>query len=355
MFTDIDHGGSALTSVPEGIHQRAAIRAVGCMIKVRDKLTRQVTRRSSNWSSRLLYENASIRRGPRLGRLMILTPLLLTACTQGVLDPQGAVGIAERQILVDSLVIMLAIVIPTIAATLGFGWWFRASNKRAKYLPEFTYSGQIELVVWGVPLLTIMLLGGVTWISSHQLDPGRPLESANKPIEIQVVSLDWKWLFIYPDQHIAAVNQVTVPANTPIHFTLTSASVMNSFFVPQLGSQIYTMNGMASQLNLIADQPGTFPGLSSHYSGDGFSDMYFDLHAVPPEEFKVWVTSIQGNGPVLEAASYGELSKQSIKVAPFTYGQADPSLFNKILTQQIPPAPGPQIGFPEVHVSNRTE
>ena len=307
------------------------------------------------WSKRLQFENASTRRRPRLGHVAIFAPLLLTACQQGVLDPQGAVGVAERQILIDSMIIMLAIVIPTIAATLGFGWWYRATNKRAKYLPDFTYSGQIELVVWGVPLLTIMLLGGVTWISSHQLDPARPLESANKPIEIQVVSLDWKWLFIYPDQHIATVNQVTVPANTPIHFSLTSASVMNSFFVPQLGSQIYTMNGMRLQLNLIADHPGTFPGLSSHYSGDGFSDMHFELHAVPPEEFSVWVNTNRGNGPVLEAASYAQLSKQSIKVEPFTYGQADPSLFDKILTQEVPPAPGPQTGFPEVHVSHRTE
>jgi cytochrome o ubiquinol oxidase subunit 2 len=285
----------------------------------------------------------------------ILTLLLLTSCEKGVLNPQGAVGEAELQILIDSMAIMLAIVIPTIAATLAFAWWFRASNKRAEYLPEWTYSGRIELIVWGIPLLTIMLLGGVTWIASHQLDPAEPLVSDNEALEVQVVSLDWKWLFIYPDQHVASVNQLTVPANTPIHFVLTSASVMNSFFVPQLGSQIYTMNGMSSQLNLIANKPGTYGGISAHYSGDGFSDMYFDLHAVPAEEFKAWVTATRSAGQVLDAGSYAELAKQSIKVAPFTYRDADPALFRKIVSQEIPPAPGPPAGYPSVNISNRTE
>ena len=316
----------------------------------------------------LPYENASAGRSPLpsnrrsawcrrqgLRAVLLSAPLLLTACQQGVLDPQGAVGTAERQILIDSMAIMLAIVVPTIVATLAFAWWFRAGNARATYLPDWTYSGQIELVVWGVPALTVMLLGGVTWISSHDLDPAKPLASDHKALEIQVVSLDWKWLFIYPDQHIAAVNQLTVPANVPVHFTLTSASVMNSFFVPQLGSQIYAMSGMASQLNLIADRPGSFPGISSHYSGDGFSDMNFDLHAVPQAEFDAWVDQTRGKGEMLDRKSYDALSIQSIKVTPFTYRDADPALFDQIVTQQIPPAPGPQTGFPTTDVSNRTE
>ncbi len=164
--------------------------------------------------------------------LAALFPLAVAGCQPGVLDPQGAVGVQERQILVDSLAIMLAIVVPTIVATLAFGWWFRASNERATHLPQWAYSGRIELVVWGVPLLTIMLLGGVTWIGSHQLDPAVPIASERKTLEVQVVSLDWKWLFIYPDQHVAAVNTLTLPAGTPVHFSLTSASVMNSFFIP---------------------------------------------------------------------------------------------------------------------------
>ena len=187
--------------------------------------------------------------------------------------------------MIDSLAIMLAIVVPTIAATFAVAWWFRASNMRARYLPDWVFSGRIELVVWSIPLLTIMLLGGVAWIGSHDLDPAKPLPSNTPPLEVQVVSLDWKWLFIYPGQRVASVNQLVVPAGVPIHFSLTSASVMNVFFVPQLGSMIYTMNGMTTQLNLRADAPGTFLGLSSHYSGDGFSDMHFDVQAVPAEQF----------------------------------------------------------------------
>ena len=311
--------------------------------------------RAQRWALGFLGCPEQARRRLSIRPLKLVLPFLLTACEHGVLNPQGAVGKAERQILIDSMAIMLAIVVPTIVATLAFAWWFRTSNTRAKYRPDWTYSGQIELVVWGIPALTVMLLGGVTWIGSHDLDPAKPLASNAKPLEIQVVSLDWKWLFIYPDQHLAAVNQVTIPADVPVHFTLTSASVMNSFFVPQLGSQIYAMSGMASQLNLIADQPGTYPGISSHYSGDGFSDMHFDLHAVPAAEFETWVTNTRGVGPTLDAKSYADLAKQSIKVTPFTYRDADPALFNKIVTQEIPPAPGPQSGFPTIDVSNRTE
>src|SRR6266850_772316 len=209
----------------------------------------------------------------RAGRCaVVMTPIFLTACQPAVLDPQGSIGIAEKTILIDSLAIMLAIVVPTIAATLGFAWWFRASNRRATYLPDWAYSGRIELVVWAIPLLVIILLGGVAWIGSHELDPAKPLASNTPPLEIQGVSLDWKWLFIYPDQRVASVNQLVVPAGVPLHFSLTSASVMNAFFIPRLGSMIYTMNGMTTQLNLQADAPSTFRGQSSHFSGDGFSD-----------------------------------------------------------------------------------
>jgi cytochrome o ubiquinol oxidase subunit 2 len=290
-------------------------------------------------------------------RLAILPALLaLTGCQPGVLDPQGFVGASEKMILIDSLAIMLAIVIPTIIATVAFAWWFRATNTKAKYLPDWSYSGSIELIVWGIPTLTIMLLGGVTWVASHDLDPAVPIVSNTKPIEIQGVSLDWKWLFIYPDQHVASVNQLVVPAGVPLHFSLTSGSVMNAFFVPQLGSMIYTMNGMTSTLNLISDNPGTFAGLSSHYSGDGFSDMHFEVHALPAAAFANWVTTTRAaSGPALDAASYAALAKQSANVAPFTYHNADTSIFAKIVSQQIPPAAGPMAGLPSVGVSNRTE
>jgi cytochrome o ubiquinol oxidase subunit II len=277
-----------------------------------------------------------------LRRGIFLAPVVLTACQPIVLDPQGPIGIAEKTILIDSLAIMLAIVVPTIVATLAFAWWFRASNTRATYLPDFVYSGRLELIVWAIPLLTIMLLGGVIWIGSHDLDPANPLASKKPPLEIQVVSLDWKWLFIYPSQGVASVNQLVIPASVPLHFSLTSASVMNAFFIPQLGSMIYAMNGMTTRLNLQADAPGTFLGLSSHYSGDGFSEMHFDVQAVPAEQFAAWIEKTRGAGPTLDDKSYIALTKQSLNTSPITFGTVEPELFQKIVTQQLPPGPGPQ-------------
>ena len=208
---------------------------------------------------------------------VLISAAALSGCSEGVLDPKGPIAAAERQILFNSLGIMLAIVIPTILATLGVAWWFRSSNTRARYLPDFTYSGRLEMLVWSIPIMTVLLVGGVAWVGSYDLDPPKPITSTVKPLRVQVVSLDWKWLFIYPDEGIAAVNQLVVPVGTPVQFRLTSATVMNSFFVPQLGSQIYTMSGMATHLNLLADRPGEYPGISANFSGDGFSDMRFTV------------------------------------------------------------------------------
>jgi len=281
--------------------------------------------------------------------------IILTGCQAAVLDPQGIIGRAEKMILIDSIAIMLAIVAPTITATFAFAWWFRASNARARYQPDWVYSGRIELIVWGIPLLVIMLLGGVAWIGSHDLDPAKPLTSKAPPLEVQVVSLDWKWLFIYPTQGVASVNQLVVPAGAPLHFSLTSASVMNAFFIPQLGSMIYTMNGMTTQLNLQADAPGAFRGLSSHYSGDGFSDMHFDVLAMPAEQFAAWIEAARNAGPTLDPASYAALAKQSINTRPFTFGAVDPGLFQQIVTQKLAPGPGPASGRPDANLSPRTE
>src|SRR5919202_3760987 len=212
----------------------------------------------------------------------------LAGCSGGVLDAQGPVGAADAKILLNALTIMLLIVVPTIIATLVFAWWFRASNTKARYRPDWVYSGRIELVVWGIPLLVIMFLGGVIWIGSHDLDPYRPVTSDRKPTEVQVVSLDGKWLFIYPDQGVASVNELVVPAATPVNFRLTSSSVWNSFFVPKLGSMIYTMRGMVTRLNLMADQEGELYGLSTHFSGDGFSDMNFPVRSVSDAAFADW-------------------------------------------------------------------
>jgi cytochrome o ubiquinol oxidase subunit II len=260
-----------------------------------------------------------------------------------VLDPQGPIGVADKTILIDSVAIMLAIVLPTIAAIFAFAFWFRESNTRAAYRPDFVYSGRIELVVWSIPALTVILLGGVAWIGSHQLDPARPVEGTGSPIRIQVVSLDWKWLFIYPDQGIAAVNTLTVPAGAPLQFELTSGSVMNVFFIPQFGSMIYTMNGMVTRLQLRADNEGNYQGLSAHFSGDGFPDMLFDVHVVSPLAFPDWVASTARGNQILNADSYGKLARQSIETARPAYRLGDPRLFDAIVTQQIPPSPGPRL------------
>jgi cytochrome o ubiquinol oxidase subunit 2 len=283
-------------------------------------------------------------------------PLALTACQSAVFDPRGPVGQAERTILIDSLAIMLAIVVPTIVATLAVAWWYRAANEKARHLPEWAFSGRIELVVWSIPLMVIMLLGGVTWIGAHALDPAKPLSSTVPALRIQVVSLDWKWLFIYPDQQVASVNQLVVPAGVPLHFTLTSASVMNTFFVPQLGSMIYTMNGMQTNLHLRADAPGKFRGISGHYSGDGFSDMHFDVTAVGPEQFSAWVSATRAAGSALDAKAYAMLAKQSVNQAPATFGSVEAGLFDQVVSQRLAPGPGPGPGpVPEDAGAHQTQ
>jgi len=263
---------------------------------------------------------------------LLMGAAALGGCSEGVLHPKGPVAAAERLIMLNSTGIMLAIVIPTILATLGTAFWFRASNARARYMPDFAYSGRLELLVWSIPIMTVILVGGVTWIGSYDLDPPKPIASAEKPITVQVVALDWKWLFIYPEQGIAIVNQLTIPVGTPIRFELTSSGVMNSFLVPQLGGQIYTMAGMVTQLYLQADYVGTYRGMSANYSGAGFSDMYFNVNAVPAEKFAQWVVATRDSGSVLDAQSYAALAKPSQAVAPFSYRAVAPDLFKSILT-----------------------
>jgi cytochrome o ubiquinol oxidase subunit 2 len=261
-----------------------------------------------------------------------------------ILDPQGPIGAAEKTILIDSVGIMLAIVGPTIIAIFAFAFWFRASNTRAFHWPDWEYSGRIELVVWSIPALTVILLGGVAWIGAHRLDPATAVEGQGKPLTIQAVSLDWKWLFIYPDQKVATINTLTVPSGVPLQFALTSASVMNVFFIPQFGSMIYTMNGMATRLNLRADSPGTFGGLAAHFNGDGFSDMHFDVHVVPSQQFSKWAQDASGAEKALDERSYDQLARPSINDAPAIYRVADPDLFNAIVTQKVPPSQGMQAG-----------
>ena len=260
----------------------------------------------------------------------------LASVAGGVLDPHGPSAAGNAQILINSIVIMLIIVVPTILATLAFGWWFRASNKRATYLPDWAHSGHIELIVWGIPLLVVLFLSGVIWIGSYELDPARPIASRGKPIEIQVVSLDWKWLFIYPEQGVASVNTLALPVDSTAHFSLTSASVMNMFFVPQLGSMIATMNGMVTQLHLRADKIGDYYGQSAQFSGGGFSDMHFTLKALSPENFNNWVVQTRQSPLKLDDATYLSLAHKREASAPILYGSIDAELFEKIATRQLP-------------------
>jgi cytochrome o ubiquinol oxidase subunit II len=249
------------------------------------------------------------------------------------MDPQGPVALAEWLLLIDSTAIMLVVVIPVIFATLAVAWWYRSSNTHASRDTDESYEGRVEFVVWSIPALTVILLGGVIWIGSHQLDPRAPLPSKSNPIRVDVVALDWKWLFIYPDLGVAAVNQLVIPAGTPVEFRLTSATVMNSFFVPQLGSQIYAMGGMTTHLNLMADQPGEFPGLSANFSGDGFPWMRFVVKSVPAGDFASWVEHARAAGSGLDDASYAELAKPSKDVSSVTYRLVEPKLFDHIVEQ----------------------
>jgi cytochrome o ubiquinol oxidase subunit 2 len=267
--------------------------------------------------------------------VVLIGVAILGGCTEGVLDPKGPIAAADRQILLNALGIMLAIVIPVILATLGVAFWFRASNERARYRPNFAYSGRLEMLVWSIPAMTVFLVGGVAWVGSHDLSPRKPIASTVKPLRVKVASLDWKWLFIYPDQGVASVNRLTIPVGTPVSLELTSSGVMNSFFVPQLGSQIYTMAGMITRLQLQADHVGTYRGFSAQFSGDGFSDMHFDADALPDEKFAQWLDGARSAGSELDSKTYADLAKPSASVAPFTYRSVAPGLFDSIMVSEM--------------------
>lgn len=259
-----------------------------------------------------------------------------------VLDPAGPGAAGNRVILLDSLAIMLAIGLPTIGAILAVAVWYRAGNARATYQPDFEYSGRLELLVWSVPALSVFLLGGIAWVSAHRLDPAAPLPSDRAPLEIEVISLDWKWLFIYPQQGLASLNHLVVPVGVPLHLRITSASVFNVFFVPQLGSEIYGMYGMTSHLNLRADRGGRYLGLSAHFSGNGFPGMHFEVEAVPDAQFLQWTGRARAAAGVLDDDAYRQLLHQTVRVPPSLYGHVSAQLFEDIVRQRLPPGEGPQ-------------
>jgi cytochrome o ubiquinol oxidase subunit II len=274
-----------------------------------------------------------------LGLAAALAAAPLSGCT-GVLTPAGPIGAAERLVLFDSTAIMLAIVVPVIVAVAGFAWWFQASHSRAFYWPDWEFSGALELIVWSIPTLVIVFLGGIAWFGSHALDPFRPITGFEAvPVEVEVVALDWKWLFIYPDVGMASVNTLAVPIGQPIHFRLTSSGVMNSFFVPELGTQIYEMAGMTSQLYLEADKPGTYRGRSANFSGDGFADMHFDVRAMSADDYAKWLADAKASTAALDRNAYAELVKPSENVPPTVYRSVEPGLFESIVNGTAPPPP----------------
>jgi cytochrome o ubiquinol oxidase subunit II len=257
----------------------------------------------------------------------------LSGCSAGILDPKGSVGVAEKQLIATSTWAMLIVVIPVIVLTLWFAYHYRATNRSATYAPKWSHSTAIEVVVWTVPTLIILFLGVLTWNTSHELDPYKPIESNVKPITVDVVALDWKWLFIYPDLGIATVNQLALPVGTPVNFNITSDSVMNSFFIPQLGTQIYAMAGMQTRLHLIADHAGDFDGLSANFSGKGFSDMKFRTIASNQQDFDAWVQKVKASSTQLSMDKYAQVATPSEKVPVQYFSTVDPKLFNNIIAK----------------------
>jgi cytochrome o ubiquinol oxidase subunit 2 len=286
---------------------------------------------------------------PKLPRATWLLPALiaLTGCARTVvLDPTGDVARQQGDLIVVATALMLIVIVPVIALTLFFAWRYRASNKVATYTPDWDHSTQLELVIWAVPLLIIIALGAITWITTHTLDPYRPLDRLSKdrpvpadvaPLEVQVVSLDWKWLFIYPKEGVATVNELALPVDRPVRFLLTSSSVMNAFYIPELAGMIYTMPGMQTELNAVANQAGTFQGLSSNYSGAGFSHMRFTVHATDAAGFEAWVTKARAAGERLDRARYLALEKPSEREPARLFAGVDPGLYDAILNRCVDP------------------
>jgi cytochrome o ubiquinol oxidase subunit II len=278
------------------------------------------------------------------GWLLIPALALLSGCKAVLLSPSGDIALQQRDLILISTGLMLLIIIPVIALTLLFAWRYRKANTGADYRPDWDHSTQLELVIWAAPLLIIIALGALTWISTHTLDPyrplsrlgaGRPVPAETKPLVIEVVALDWKWLFIYPEQGIALVNEVAAPVDRPILFKITASSVMNSFFIPALAGQIYAMPGMETKLNAVINKPGEFEGFSANYSGAGFSGMRFKFHGLAAGDFDTWVKTTRAGGGQLARADYLQLEKPSERDPVKRYAAVDASLYDAILNRCV--------------------
>lgn len=259
---------------------------------------------------------------------------LLAGCSHmPLLDPKGPVGLDERFLIIAAVVLMLIVVIPVVVMVLWFPGKYRATNEKADYAPRWSHSARIEWTVWLIPAVIVTVLSILVWRYTYRLDPYKPIESEHDAIPIEVVSLDWKWLFIYPDQQIATVNKLVFPADVPLSFRITSATVMTSFFIPRLGSQIYAMGGMQTRLNLLAHEEGTFRGQNQQFSGSGYADMKFEAEAVSQEAFDAWVRSVRGSSLRLDAAQYKELEKKSHGYPVTQFSWVMPDLFDRIVRQ----------------------
>ena len=270
--------------------------------------------------------------------------LLLSGCGLVVLDPAGDIAARQGDLIVVATALMLIVIVPVIALTLLFAWRYRASNRAAKYTPDWDHSTQLELVIWGVPLLIIIALGAVTWISTHLLDPyrpldriaeGRPVPEDVKPLEVQVVALDWKWLFVYPEQGIATVNELAVPVDRPLRFRITASSVMNTFYVPAMAGMIYGMPGMETELNAVVNERGVYDGFSANYSGAGFSHMRFKVHGLDDAGFDGWVRRVRESPLALSRPAYLELEKPSKREPVRHYSHVDGLLFDAVVNRCV--------------------
>jgi cytochrome o ubiquinol oxidase subunit 2 len=253
-----------------------------------------------------------------------------------IFSPVGPIAEAEKNLILTAFALMLLVVIPVIFMTFLFAWRYRASNTRAIYEPKWDNSHAIEFTVWIIPAIIVLVLSIIVWRTTHSLTPEKPLVSPIKPVEVEVVALDWKWLFIYPEQGIASINELVVPVNTPINFKITSDTVMNSFFIPRLGGQIYAMAGMQNQLHLLADKEGAYVGRATQINGDGFSGMHFQTLVTNTTEFDTWVKKIKTANVVLNAAKLRELEKPTSNVLPIYFSEVQPQLFNAILQKYAP-------------------
>ena len=272
--------------------------------------------------------------------IAVLLAALMHGHTVALFDPQGIVARKQRNLIILTALLSILVVVPVFTLTAIICWKYRADNPKADYRPDWNHSSRLEFIWWSIPCAIILTLSIVTWRSAHDLDPSKPLVSKTAPLTVQVVALDWKWLFIYPKQHIATVNYLEIPAATPINFQITSDAPMNSFWIPQLGGQIYAMAGMSTQLHLMADHPGTYRGSSANISGDGFAGMHFPAVAVSAPDFSTWVTGVQHGSGRLGASEYTALSHPSKNNPATYYASTSANLYATIVMKYMMPIPG---------------